>query len=250
MIDKKTYAMILAAGKGTRMNSTNRNKVVLELGAKPMICYGVDLLQKVGFKKEQIVLVVGFASETVKKSVGKEVKYVFQKKQLGTGNAVRCGLKILPASAVNILVMNGDDSAFYREKTIKNLIKVYEKEKPAFAFLSLDLANPQIARVVRDHNGQVLKIVEQQDITAAEKAIKEVNCGCYVFAVDFLKKYLPRIKLSRQGEYYLTSLFELAVNDKLKIVNYKLKNQYEWVGVNTPQQLEIARQLKKKENLC
>lgn len=242
MVDQsKIAAIVLAAGKGKRMQSINSNKVVLPLGGKPMILYGIDLLRK--FHVDPIVVVVGFAKESVMNVVGKDVVYVIQERQLGTGHAVMKGLQKLSDAITDVIVINGDDVAFYDEKTMRNLLNIHKTSNAAVTFLTLTVDNPYgLGRVLRDNENRVIAIREEKDASPQERLIKEVNINCYIFRVLFLKRYLKRIKKSSiTGEYYVVTLVELAVKNNERVETLPVK--IAWRGVNTPSELREAELL-------
>lgn len=243
--DKKNYnfgAIILAAGKGKRMNSKDVNKVALHLADKPMILHAVHLLKKIGVKS--IVVVVGFAKESVLKILDGNVILAEQKKRLGTAHAVLCGLKKMPEKAENILVLNGDDSAFYTENLINKLSDTHAKSNASFTLLTIHSNNPSgLGRVVRGKIGEVLAIVEEKDATKKQKEIKEVNPGCYIFKKKFLNNYLRMVKKSPfTGEYYLTSLIDIGIKHREKIETLRA-GEISWRGVNTKDELRQAERL-------
>jgi bifunctional UDP-N-acetylglucosamine pyrophosphorylase/glucosamine-1-phosphate N-acetyltransferase len=217
---KKIAAIILAAGRGDRMKSKDVNKVVVPLGDKHMILHAVDRLK--GLLIRPIIVVVGFAKESVMKVLDGKVIFAEQKKRLGTAHAVMCALEKLPEETKTALVLNGDDSAFYTEDIIKKLIETHVSEKAALSFLTIIVNDPVgLGRVIRDSNNKIIKIIEEKDATNKHRKITEINPACYVFEVAFLKKYLKRIKKSLvSGEYYLTSLIDIAIknNEKLETV--------------------------------
>lgn len=236
-------AIILAAGKGTRMQSKSTNKVVFKLGGKPMILHTVNLLQKLYV--DPIVVIVGFARDSVIHVLkNKKVLFAEQEKQLGVAHAVMCGIKKLPSSVSHVIVMNGDDSAFYDKAAIKKLINQHITNRDAIAFITTRPKNPSgLGRIKRDEKGNVIAIIEEKDATDEEKKIQETNVGCYVFQVEFLKEYLPKIKRSpATGEYYITDTISLAANNKLKIIALQ-NDTMVWRGVNTKEELDEARQL-------
>lgn len=242
-IDLSFAAIILAAGKGKRMNSKNINKVALPLGGKPMILYTVEILEKLGIKT--IIIVVGFAKNSVMDLFPKgKVKFCEQKKRLGTAHAVYCGMKKVPSGTKNILVLQGDDSALYKVGTIKQLIEKHLESDASFTFLTIEMEDPKgLGRVIRGKEGKVLAIVEEKDATEGARKIKEINPACYVFKTDFLKKYLPKIKRSPvTGEYYLTSLIDMGIknNENLDTLQAGL---FAWRGVNTKEELEVAENI-------
>lgn len=235
-------AIVLAAGKGKRMKSKAFNKVVLNLGKKPMILYAIELLEAVQIKP--IIVVVGFAKDSVMSVLGNRVIFAEQEKRLGTAHATWCGLKKLNSKISDVLVLNGDDSAFYTENLIEKLTKTHLASGVALTFLTIVLDDPLgLGRIIRDKNGKVLAIVEEKDATEEEKKIKEINPACYLFKRSFLTKYLKKVKKSKvTGEYYLVDLIGLAVSHKEKVEAVKMK-EIPWRGVNTEEELKEARRL-------
>ncbi len=241
-MDTQIGAIVLAAGKGSRMKSKDANKVTLSLNDKPMILHTVELLEKVNV--HPLVIVVGFAKESVMNILGERVYFAVQEKRLGTAHAALKGLEKMPEEVENVLILNGDDSAFYTERVIKDLVKKHVESDASFTFLTLSVANPQgLGRVVRNLDGDVVKIVEEKDATSLEREITEINPACYLFKTSFLKKFLKQVKKSPiTGEYYLVSLVELAVQNKEKLTTLHIEN-IPWRGVNTKEELEEARDM-------
>ena len=235
-------AIILAAGKGKRMNSKSVNKVALHLADKPMIVHTVGLLEKVGIN--EIVVVVGFAKKSVMNVLGSKVIFAEQKKRLGTAHAVECALKKMPTNVDDVLVVNGDDSAFYSEEVIKKLAEKHFLSDADFTLLTINKDNPfGLGRIVRDEKGVLKAIVEEKDATDRERKITEVNPGCYIFKTSFLKKYLREVHKSPvTGEYYLTSLINIGIkhNEKIETLN---AGTLVWRGVNTAEELLEAQRL-------
>lgn len=246
-MNKKIGAIILAAGKGKRMKLKNSNKVTVILGDKPMILHSIHLLKRVGIKT--IVVVVGFAKDSVKKIIKEDVIFTEQAKRLGTAHAVVKAMQVLPKELKNVLVVYGDDTAFYKEQTIRDLLKYHFEEKNAFTFLTLNVTDPTgLGRIIRDKNGKLRAIVEERDATDGQRNIKEINPGWYVFSVEFLNKYLRRIKKNPiKGEYYLTDLVDIAIKNNQKISAHNI-GFTPWRGVNTHEDLNVAVSLYKKLN--
>jgi bifunctional UDP-N-acetylglucosamine pyrophosphorylase/glucosamine-1-phosphate N-acetyltransferase len=240
-------AIILAAGKGKRMQLTDKNKVTEELGGKPIIVHAVDLLEYVGVSP--IIIVVGFAKESVRQILGERVLYAEQQDQLGTAHAAMAGLSVLPKEVTDVIIFNGDDSAFYSKDLIVKLIETHKKSQAAVTLLTLTLTNPLgLGRIKRDDKGAIIGVVEEKDATAQELEITEINPGCYVFTVEFLTKFLPNVEKSvTTHEYYLTSLIDLAVKANLTIATLTKENIY-WRGVNTKEELEEARKMFESAN--
>lgn len=238
----KIAGIVLAAGKGKRMRAKNINKVAHRLGDKPMVTYAIDLLETI--KINPIIIIVGFAKKSVMDILGSRVLFAEQKKRLGTAHAVLCGLRELNPDVKDVLVLNGDDSAFLKKETIENLIKKHTEKKSSVTFLTIELNNPEgLGRIVRDKEGKLLAIIEDKDAKDGIKNIKEINPACYVFKLSFLKKYLKKIPKSKvTGEYYLTSLIDMAIknNERIEIVR---NNKIPWRGINTMEELKEAEKL-------
>ena len=241
-MNKNLGAIILAAGKGTRMESKKVNKVAVHLANKPMILHTVELLEELNIKK--IIVVVGFAKESVMKLLDKRVLFAEQKKRLGTAHAVSISLKKLGNQTKNVLVLNGDDSAFYSKDTIEKLVNKHFDKNPSFTLLTIEKENPYgLGRVVRDKKGNVISIIEEKDASKSLREIKEVNPACYIFTVKFLKKYLPKVEKSPvTGEFYLTSLIDVGIKNKEKIETLRA-GKLTWRGVNTREELAEAERL-------
>lgn len=239
---EKLGAIILAAGKGTRMESKKINKVTLPLGGKPMILHTAELLSQIDVSP--IVIVIGFAKNSVKGLFNGNVLFAEQKRRLGTAHAVNTALKELPQDVKDILILQGDDSAFYGQDIIKGLLNAHRENKAAFTFLTIDVDNPQgLGRIVRDSQGNLRGIVEEKDATAKQKRINEINPACYVVSTQFLKKYLPQVKKSPiTGEYYLTSLIDIGIKHGENIQTLRA-GKILWRGVNTKQELIEAEKL-------
>lgn len=237
----KTGAIILAAGKGSRMKAKKTNKVTYMLGDKPMIMHVVHLLESM--RLTPIIIVIGFAKESVKSLFDNNVLFAEQNKRLGTAHAALQALKVLPEDVPNVFILNGDDSAFYTKEILNKLLSIHTTNKNAITFLTLDVDNPfGLGRVVRE-NGEVKAIVEEKDATSQQRKINEINPACYLFNVSFLRKYLSKVPKSLvTGEYYLMSLVEIAIANNDKVQGIKGGN-IPWRGVNTGDELKEAEEL-------
>jgi len=239
---EKLGAIILAAGKGKRMQSKKINKVTLPLGGKPMILHTAELLRQVDVSP--IVIVIGFAKDSVKGLFNGDVLFAEQKKRLGTAHAVYTALKELPQNVEDVLILQGDDSAFYGQDIIKGLLNAHRENDASFTFLTIDVENPTgLGRIIRDKRGNLQGVVEEKDATQKQKQINEINPACYVVNTQFLKKYLPRVKKSPiTGEYYLTSLIDIGIKNGENVQTLRA-GKIAWRGVNTPKELEEAEKL-------
>lgn len=239
--------IILAAGKGSRMKSKSFNKVALLLGGKPMIVHGVELLFKL--KLSPIVVVVGFAKESVKKLIKEDVLFAEQKKRLGTANALTVGLKVLPKNISDVLVIQGDDSAFYKKENLENLINLHRQNKNAMTLLTAQVSDSSgLGRIIRDKDGKIISITEEKNASEMQKKINEINPACYIFSINFLNKYLAEVpKDPVSKEFYLVSLLEIAIKNKQKVEDVK-GGRTPWRGVNTKGELDAAQKLYSKVN--
>jgi dTDP-glucose pyrophosphorylase len=249
--DNSVSAIILAAGKGTRMKS-RKPKVIHEICGRPMVTYTLANLRKA--KVADITAVVSFRKNLVINKIKGAVKFGFQKNPKGgTADAVRSGLPLVNPKAKNVLVINGDDSAFYTPQTIRKIIDIHNLRERKLTFVSLIKEDPTgLGRVVRGKNGLITKIVEEKDASPSEIKIKEVNDGLYLFDHKWLSKNLNKVKKGQQGEYYLTDLVKMCIDGGEKMATYTMPNDDEWHGINTPEQLQSAEEkmrIKLSENV-
>lgn len=253
MLKAKYAAVILGAGKGTRMNEGQASaipKVMFEMAGKPVIRYSVDSIKNAGINK--IVVVVGYKKEMVMDYLGDEVEYAVQEEQLGTGHAAMMAKNILQDKAENLIIFYGDNP-LYKPESIKKLINLYEKEKPTVAMLTVIFKNPMFwayGRIVRNENNEVIGIVEQKDCTSEQLKIKESNPGFYIFDAMWFWQNISKLEVNNmQKEYYLTDTIEIAQNQNKKIVAIPVPEESEAFGINTLEQLRQAEEvLKKREN--
>jgi len=232
-------AVILAAGKGTRMKSL-LPKVLRKICGRPMISYTLENLRKAGIS--DITVVVSYRKNLVIKEIGGAVKFAFQKNSKGgTADAAKTGFEQINRKSKTIVIINGDDSAFYKAETIKNILEIHNQRERKLTFVSLMKDDPTgLGRVIRGKNGLITKIVEEKDATEAERKIKEVNDGLYVFEKSWFEKNINKVKRGPQGEFYLVDIVKLAIDQGDRMATYTLPNDSEWLGVNTPEQLKEA----------
>jgi len=199
-----TLAVVMAAGKGTRMKS-ELPKVLVPVCARPMIDYVIDALEAAGI--DQTVVVVGYRADDVRAALASRQHVVFalQAEQHGTGHAVMCAREYLAKHDGPVLVVAGD-SPLMQSGSLAHLLAEFERSRPACI---LGTATKQdasgLGRVVRDENGNFTAIVEEKDATSEQKRIREVNLSCYVFNCADLLAALDKIRADNaQGEYYVT----------------------------------------------
>jgi len=240
--------VILAGGKGKRMNS-HLPKIMHQILGRPMISYSLENLRNAGIKK--IIPVLGYKRNVVLKILSTNVMFAIQPKLLGTGNAVLNAFPKISKDTKNLLVINGDDSAFYTPETIKNVIELHKGDNSVLTFVSLVQEDPTgLGRVVRDKKGILLGIVEEKNASGKQKKIKEVNDGLYVFNYKWLQKNIFNIKKNTIArEYYLPDLIEIALNNKEKVSVYTLPDSSEWQGINTQEELKKGEEKMQKRIL-
>lgn len=222
--------IILAAGKGTRMKSA-KPKVLQPLAGKPLLQHVLATAKKINSQKN--IIVYGFEGQQVKDAFAHEqIDWVEQAEQLGTGHAVQMALPVLPHDGKS-LILSGDVPLIGAD----TLQKLAETDSP-FAMLTMNLANPfGLGRIIRT-DGKVVAIVEEKDATDAQKQITEINSGVYCVSNEILHKYLKNLDNNNaQGEYYLTDIVKMAVDDGIEIATVSPKYQFEIEGVNDRVQL-------------
>lgn len=240
-------AVILAAGKGTRMKSELPKVIHKALGV-PMVNYSIEAAKGAG--ATDICLVVGHKAELVKEVVGDSVTYVEQTEQLGTGHAVKCALDFIGEDG-DTLVLCGD-TPLITGKTLKALVEQHRRQGNTITVLSTIVDDSTgYGRIIRDYNGEFVKIVEQKDASIEELKVKEINSGMYLFNSRALTKSLGMLNNNNaQGEYYLTDTLEIVKKNGLgKVDSYVISDSDEIKGVNSPEQLKEAETILKSEKV-
>ncbi len=237
-------ALILAAGKGTRMQSDGDTsaKVMRKALEKPLLHYVVTALDFI--EKKDTVIVVGYQKETVIEAFN---GYAFadQDKQLGTGHAVACGMGAVENFDGDILVCCGD-MPLIEKATYEALCKAHSEDGNDCTILTEACGeNLPYGRIVRNENGEFSAIVEEKDANDEQKAIKELNSGVYIFKANALRESLKELSCSNsQKEYYLTDTPKIIMQNGGKIGICKRDLGIQILGVNTPEQLsEVEKAL-------
>ena len=238
-------AVVLAAGKGTRMKS-DLPKVLCEANGRPLIDWVLDALEAAGV--HQILVVVGYEADRVKKALQDRdgVKFVLQDQQLGTGHAVKVCEDHLQGHDGPVLIVAGD-SPMIQPESIRSLLDGFETEALDCLLGTLLKDNPQgLGRIVRDKAGRFEGIVEEKDATDEQRAINEVNMSTYLFRPEHLLWALGQLKNNnRQGEFYLTDCPAILLGAGRKIDALPVLKPCEALSVNTVDELaevEIALQ--------
>ena len=224
--------IILAAGKGTRMQSA-KPKVLQTLADKPLLAHVLDTCQSVNVDKT--IVVYGFGGDQVQQAMQDyDLTWVEQTEQLGTGHAVKVTLPELPTEGKS-LILYGDVPLV----SAKTLTRLKEANVEGMSMLTLTVNNPfGLGRIKRDEQGNIVAIVEQKDASEEEQAIREINSGIYCVDNALLHKYLPNLSNDNaQQEYYLTDIVKMAVADGIAITAIEPDYEFEIEGVNNRQQL-------------
>lgn len=243
---ERIKAVVLAAGKGTRMKS-ELPKVVHEALGKPMVKYSIEAAMEAGAEPQDICLVVGHKAELVKEVVGNDVTYVLQKEQLGTGHAVKCASEFIGDEGITMVLCG--DTPLITGKTLKRLVNTHIAEGNAITVLTARVDDPTgYGRIIKDNWGRFVKIVEQKDATLEEQRVDEINSGMYIFNSAVLSKALSLLSNNNaQGEYYLTDTIEIVKTQGFgEVSTMTVEDVDEIKGVNSQEQLKEAETILSK----
>ncbi|MEC9375423.1 MAG: bifunctional UDP-N-acetylglucosamine diphosphorylase/glucosamine-1-phosphate N-acetyltransferase GlmU [Pseudomonadota bacterium] len=230
--------VILAAGQGTRMRSS-LPKVLHPLAGQPMLAHAIATSEALA--PENICIVCGHGADQVKAAFpDKNLQWVLQDPQIGTGDAVKQALPHLPQDNVAIIIFG--DVPLVKPSTISSLVS---SGVDGPAVLTVIEENPSgYGRIIRDSSGAVVAIVEDKDATEAERTINEVNTGLLACPVKMLGPWLNALQSENaQGEYYLTDIVAIAVNEGIKVAAVTANSASEVMGINDKQQLAHAERL-------
>ncbi|MET3197119.1 bifunctional UDP-N-acetylglucosamine diphosphorylase/glucosamine-1-phosphate N-acetyltransferase GlmU [Bacillus sp. OAE603] len=238
------YAIVLAAGKGTRMKS-KLYKVLHPVCGKPMVQHVVDHVKSVGV--QNVVTVVGHGAELVKTQLGENSEYALQADQLGTAHAVIQAAPLLKDKEGTTLVICGDTPLITPE-TIQALFEEHERLQAKATILTAHLEDSTgYGRIIRSNDGSVQKIVEHKDASPEELTVQEINTGTYCFDNKALFEALNAVNNDNsQGEYYLPDVIEILKEKNQIVAAYKTPNFDETLGVNDRYALSMAETLMRK----
>lgn len=236
----KRVAIILAAGMSKRMN-TKLPKVLHEVCGRPMLSYVLDACRQVGVEKMYVV--VGYGSDEVTSQFedADDIQWVVQEEQKGTAHAVMCCREYLEDFDGETLVLCGD-GPLIRAETLGSIAERHETGNSAATLATAVLEDPAgYGRVVRDEYGNIQGIVEHNDCTKSQLAIKEVNPSYYLFDNKTLFKAIDRVKPDNvKNEYYLTDVISIILSDGLRVSAVTAVRPEEAIGVNSREQLSTA----------
>lgn len=234
---KKTAAIVLAAGKGKRMNS-DLPKVLHPLAGRPIIDHVLDSLEPMGI--DLTVVIVGHGADQVTDAVApRGVKTVLQAEQLGTGHAVMVAEPALADFTGTVLTLTAD-VPLLATATMKAFLAYHEDEEAACTVMTTMLADPTgYGRIVRAADETVQAIVEHKDADEAQLKIHEINTGILAFDSNLLFDHIDELSQSNaQGEYYLTDMVGIFRRHTYKVAGFVVENNAEVRGINSPEQLE------------
>ncbi|MDW8797154.1 bifunctional UDP-N-acetylglucosamine diphosphorylase/glucosamine-1-phosphate N-acetyltransferase GlmU [Staphylococcus pseudoxylosus] len=238
------HAIVLAAGKGTRMKS-KKYKVLHDVAGKSMIEHVVDNVKQSGV--EQLVTIVGHGAQNVKETLGDASLYSFQEEQLGTAHAVKMASEHLKDKQGTTLVVCGD-TPLITAATLKSMVEHHENAKAQATVLSATAENPYgYGRILRDSAQRLTKIVEQKDASETERQINEISSGIFAFDNQVLFEKLELVRNENaQKEYYLPDVLSLILDDKGNVEIYHTDDFEEIMGVNDRVMLSEAEKAFKK----
>jgi len=242
----KWAVVVLAAGKGRRMNSS-LPKVLHPFCGKEMVRYVLEAVQPL--VDGPVVVVISPESRKVSNLISSSVEYVEQIKPKGTGQALLEAEKVLNGRASNVLVLYGDTPLI----TSFTLIKLMERHQAANATITLvtsDLVSPSgLGRVERNSEGEITNIIEESEATNSQMAIKEINGGVYAFKSNWLWPALLQVRAVENGEYYLTKLIEIAAKDEVPVESVFPREPGEVFGVDNKLKLAEAESVMRRRIL-
>ncbi len=230
-------AIVLAAGKGTRMKS-DLPKVLCTANGRPLVEYVLDTLRDAGVEK--IVVVVGYKADEVKQQLAsyENIEYALQSEQRGTGHAVMMCTDNIKEHEGAVVVVAGD-SPMLQSTSIKSLLDDYSTSRPGCILGTLIHENPTgLGRIVRDDTGKFTGIVEEKDASEEQRKINEVNMSTYVFDGQKLLGALDRLTdENAQGEYYITDVPSIMMSDNEDVRALPVLKPIEALSVNTVEHL-------------
>jgi bifunctional UDP-N-acetylglucosamine pyrophosphorylase/glucosamine-1-phosphate N-acetyltransferase/UDP-N-acetylglucosamine pyrophosphorylase len=241
-------AIVMAAGKGTRMKS-DLPKVLVPVCQRPMIDYVLDTLEQLDVGS--VLVVVGYRADLLRQALGRRrrVAFVEQTQQLGTGHAVMMCREHLAGYDGPVIVLAGD-SPMMRRNSLAALLAEYERSRPACIVGTANKDHPHgLGRIIRDAQGEFRAIVEEKDCTAAQRAITEVNLSCYLFHSADLLFALEHIQAENaQREYYLTDCPGTLLEHARRVLALRVLKPVEALSINTVEELAVVEEAMRSQN--
>ena len=234
--------VVLAAGKGTRMKS-DLVKVLHPLAGTPMLSFSLDLARRL--HPDRLVVVVGFQEGLIRKEFSADdLTFVHQEEQLGTGHAVLVTGPALKDFQGTVLILSAD-VPLLTEGTVRKFLESHQDHQAILSVLTTRVDDPRgYGRIFRDAEGVLLRIVEDRDLPATGKTIREINTGIYCLEAGFLFSALSSLSdQNAQKEYYLTDIVEKATSQKKTVIGFLAEEPFEVMGINTRVELAKASQV-------
>lgn len=233
-------AIVLAAGKGVRMNSV-LPKVLHPLNGIPLAQHVLNNLKEANVDRS--IVVVGYKHKDVEETLGVDNDYVFQEEQLGTGHAVLQAFSLLKDYDGPVVVACGD-APFVSSSSFISLVSELKNGSKA-AVLTMKKVDPKgYGRIIRNSNGHVIAIVEEKDASDEQRRIQEVNTGTYAFDSRLMFEALQNVgNDNAQKEYYLPDVISYLVNKQLKVTSVMTQDEKEGLGINSQEELKKAERL-------
>ncbi len=236
-------AIVLAAGKGTRMKS-DLPKVLVPVAGRPMVEYVLDTLQRAGVR--QTVVVVGYRAELVRETLSHRPGLLFaeQTEQLGTGHAVMMCRQHLANHHGPVVILAGD-SPMIEDRSIAELLATFQRDRPACLLGTAHKPNPAgLGRIVRDASGAFAGIVEEKDATEDQRKITEVNLSCYLFDAQKLLAALDQLgNDNQQQEYYLTDCPGILLAQGENVQALPILSDRETLSINNMEELSAVEEV-------
>ena len=234
-------AVILAAGKGTRMK-TGQPKAAVPVNGRPMAVRVIDAMRKAGASR--VIAVVGHRAEDVRDAIGDDVEYVVQEQQAGTGDAVKSAAPALAGYRGPVLIVHAD-IPLLRDADIARLLQHHLRSGAAATMLTAEFDDPgSLGRILRGSDGRVLGIVEARDATPEQLKVKEINVAVYCFEAPLLFEALAEVTNDNaQGQYYLTDVIGILVERSERVEAVTMEYAHAGIGVDTVEDLARARSI-------
>lgn len=248
MLNNKIGAVIMAAGHGTRMKS-DLPKVMHKLHGKPLVEHAVLKVEESGCCEKPVVVICSIHTY-VRDYLGDRVGYAVQQEQLGTAHAVASAEASLRGKVDHVVVLNSDIPLF-KSKSLKKMVDKHIESDSVVTIVTSVLPDFEewrapmfsFGRIIRNKDGEIIKIVEKKDATEEELKMKEINVGYYCFESEWLWRNLKNVgNGNAQKEYYLNDLMDMAIASDLKIKSILVPAK-EAVGVSTQEDLKVISNL-------